>query len=100
MGAYDGAEGCELVGLFLLISMIIKFGKNIIGWYRNDVLALFKNINGHRENKICKEFHQLFNKKGLYLEIECNLKIVNHLDITLDTKHYFKHLHLQTISQT
>ena len=84
MGAYDGAEGCEVAGLFLLNSMIIKFGKNIIGWYRNDGLALFKNINGHRENKIRKEFHQLFNKKGLYLEIECKLKIVNYLDITLD----------------
>ena len=31
MGAYDGAEGCEVAGLFLLNSMIIKFGKNIIG---------------------------------------------------------------------
>ena len=47
----------------------------------------FSNYNTVTDNQLLecnKEFHQLLNKKGLYLEIECNLKIVNYLDITLD----------------
>ena len=47
-------------------------------------LALFENINGHRADKIRKEFHQLFKENGLSLEIKCKLKTVNYLDITLD----------------
>ena len=54
------------------------------GLYRDDGLALFKNINGHRADKICREFHQLFKENALSLEIQGNLKTVNYLDITLD----------------
>ena len=84
MGAYDGAEVCEIVGLFLLNNLANKYDKNSVGLYRDDGLALFKNINGHRADKIRKEFHQLFKENGLSLEIKCNLKTVNYLDITLD----------------
>ena len=59
LGAYDEAEVCEIVSLFLLNNLANKFDKNSVGLYREDGLALFKNINGHRANKICKEFHQL-----------------------------------------
>ena len=84
MGAYDGAEVCEIVGLFLLNNLANKYDKNSVGLYRDDGLALFKNINDHRADKIRKEFHQLFKENGLSLEIKCNLKTVNYLDITLD----------------
>ena len=84
MGAYDGAEVCELVGLFLLNMLSNKFDKNNIGIYRDDGLAIFRNINGHQADKIRKEFHNLFKLNGLSLEIECNLKSVNYLDVTLD----------------
>ena len=67
VGAYDGAEVCELVGLFLLNSLENKFDKNSVGLYRGDGLALFKNINDHRADKIRKEFHQLSKKKKDYL---------------------------------
>ena len=83
MGAYNGAEVCELVGLFLLNNLANKFEKISVFLYRDDRLALFKNINGHRADKIRKEFHQLFKENGLSLEIDCNLKTVNNLDITI-----------------
>ena len=70
--------------MFLLNNLANKFDKNSVGLYRDDGLPLFQNINGHRTGKICKEFHQLFKEYGLSLEIECNLKTVNYLDITLD----------------
>ena len=89
MGAYNGAEVCELVGLFLLNTLANKFDKKCVGLYRDDGLAVFRNINGHHADKTRKEFYQLFKANGLSLEIQCNLKTVNFLDITL-----------QTISQT
>ena len=84
MGVYDGAEVCEIVGLFLLNNLTNRFDKNSAGLYRDDRLTLFENINGHRVDKIRKEFHQLFKENGLSLEIKCSLKPVNYLDITLD----------------
>ena len=70
--------------MLLLNNLANKFDKNSSGLYRDDGLALFKNINSYRADKIRKEFHQLCKKNGLSLEIECNLKTVNYLDITLD----------------
>ena len=69
--------------MFLLNNLANKFDKTSVGSYRDDGLALFKNINGHLADKIPKEFHQLFKENGLSLEIECNLKTLNYLDITL-----------------
>ena len=46
MGAYDGAEVCELVGIFMLNKISEKYYKNDIGLYRDDDLAVFKNISG------------------------------------------------------
>ncbi len=40
MGSYDGAEICELVGLFILNKLGQKFGKENIGLYRDDGLAI------------------------------------------------------------
>ena len=82
--AYDGADVCELVGLFPLNSLANEFDRNSVGLNKGDRLALFKNINGHRAEKIRKEFHQLFKENGLSLETDCNLKTINYLDITLD----------------
>ena len=74
--------------MFLLNNLANKFDKNSVGLYRDDDrddgLAEFKNINGRRADKIRKEFHQLFKENGLPVEIECNLKTVYCLDITLD----------------
>ena len=84
MGAYDGADVCEIAGLFLLNNLANKCNKNSVSLYRDDGLVLFKNINGHRADKIRKEFHQLFQENRLTLEIECKLKTVNYLYITLD----------------
>ena len=84
MGAYDGAEVSELVGLFLLNSLANKFDKKCVGLYRDDVLVVFRNNNGYHADKTRKEFYQLFKANGLSLEIQCNLKTVNYLDITLD----------------
>ena len=56
MGAYDGAEVCELVGSFLLHILSQNYNKYNIGLYRDDGLAVFKNVSGPQSEKIKKNF--------------------------------------------
>ena len=52
MGAYDGAEICELVGLYVLLKFQqLKKIRNF-GLYRNDGLAVVKNISGPQSKKL------------------------------------------------
>ena len=83
MGCYDGAEICELVGLYLL-NLLSGFGKENIGLYRDDGLAVFKDISGPESERIKKGITKIFKKHGLLLEITSNKKQVDYLDITFD----------------
>ena len=74
MGSNDGAETCELVGLFLLYSIGEKLKKDNIVLYRDDGLACLKNDNGHQNDKIRKELIKIFQTHGLKLEITCKYK--------------------------
>ena len=54
MGAFDGAEVCELVGIFLLSQLTSTYEKKDIGLYRDDGLAVFENTSGLPAEKIKK----------------------------------------------
>ena len=84
MGAFDGAEVCELVGIFLLSQLVETCSKENIGLYRDDGLAVFENISGPQAEKIKKKFQKVFNDNGLQITILCNLKIVDFLDATFN----------------
>ena len=83
MGAYDGAEVCELVGTFLLYKRSLKYNKNDIGLYRDDGLAIFKNISGLKSEKVKKDILKLFKENKFDIVIQCNMKTVNYSDVTL-----------------
>ena len=51
MGAYGGAEICELVGLYML-NKINTFYPNNVGLYHDDGLAVFKNIRHHSPREL------------------------------------------------
>ena len=82
MGAYDGAECCDIVGLFLL-SQLQDQGLNV-GLYRDDLLAssrLTKRQNEIAKQKVCR----IFAANGLEITgTEANKKTVDFLDVTLD----------------
>ena len=84
MGSYDGAEVCELVGLFILNGLCNEYGKESIGLYRDDGLAIFRNISGPQTERIRKNITRHFKKHGLKITIQTNLKIVNYLDVTFN----------------
>ena len=61
-----------------------KYVKKDIGLYRDDGLAVFKNVSGTQAEKIKKDFQNVFKRNGLEIIIKCNLKIVDYLDVTLN----------------
>ena len=65
MGAYDGAEVCGLVRTFLLYKLSLKYNKNNIGIYRDDGLAIFKNISGPKSEKVKKDIQKLLKENEL-----------------------------------
>ncbi|GFO44660.1 inositol hexakisphosphate and diphosphoinositol-pentakisphosphate kinase 2 [Plakobranchus ocellatus] len=83
MGSFDGAETCELVGLYLL-SQLKNLNINI-GLYRDDGLAVTTQSARGAEStkkKICK----IFKDNGLNITIEANKKAVDFLDISFDLR--------------
>ena len=84
MGAYDGVEVCELIGIYMLYLIGKKYDSKNIGLYRDDGLAVFKNGSGPASEKIKKQLQSLFKQISLQIIIECNLKVVNYLDVTFN----------------
>ena len=58
MGAYDGAEVCELVGIFMLHNVSKIYNKNNLGLYRDDGLGVFKNIMVPKQKESKRIFYK------------------------------------------
>ena len=86
MGAYDGAEICELVGLYLLNDIEKKIKIRNIGLYRDDGLAAVTACPGTKMEKIRKDLVKLFKDNGLRITADTNLTSVNFLDVNFDLK--------------
>ena len=67
----------------LLYKLSLKYNKNDIGLYYDDGLAVFKNISSPKSEKIKKDIQKLFKENQLDIVIQCNMKTVNYLDVTL-----------------
>ena len=84
MGSHDGAEICELVGLYILSELNDIHSDGSIGLYRDDGLGAFNNISGPQADKLRKDITKCFKDPGLKITIKTNLKIVNFFDVTFD----------------
>ena len=51
MGEFDGADVCEAVGNFLLCQLSKNHNKKDIGLYRDNGLAIFKNVSDSKTKK-------------------------------------------------
>ena len=83
MGSYDGAEICELVGLFIFSKLKDTFGNNI-GLYRDDGLVLLDTKSGRLSDKARKDLTHAFNELGLNITAQANQLSTNFLDTTFD----------------
>ena len=52
--------------------------------YRNDRLAVFKNKSGPESEKNKKPIQSIFRENKLKITIQCNLNIVDYLDVTFN----------------
>ena len=63
MGSYDGAEICELVGIYILTRLATIIKKSDCGLYRDDGFVILRNVNGlqidHTRRSIIKAFKDL-----------------------------------------
>ena len=83
MGSFDGAEVCELVGLFILNSLQERFGENV-GLYRDDGLAVVNTRSGRLCDKESKELIRIFNDFGFKITVQTNQQRTSFLDLTFD----------------
>lgn len=81
---YNGAEICELVGLLILDTLSKKTGNSNISQYRDNGLALVKNVLGPEADHFRRTTTSHFKQHGLSISIKSKLKIVDFLDISLN----------------
>ena len=84
MGSFDGAEVCELVGLYLLNQLKIKFPQIDFGIYRDDGLGSHTALPGPTRDRIRKQIIEVFKQNGLDITISMNHTKVDFLDVTQD----------------
>ena len=83
MGSYDGAEVCELVGLYLLNEVKTSFPNISFGLYRDDGLGYYTNMSGPETERMKKAITKLFKNNGLSITINMNMRQANFLDVTM-----------------
>ena len=86
MGSFDEAEICELVGLYIQSKLEKILPKLNFGLYRDDGLALLRNLNGQETDKVRKNIIRVFKDIGFSSEIETNLKEADSLDVSLNQR--------------
>ena len=84
MGSFDGAEVCELVGIYILCFLAKLINKKDCGLYRDDGLLILRNVNGQQIDRMRKNIIKTFKDIGFAIDVETNLKIVAFLDITFN----------------
>ena len=82
MGSNDGAEICELNGIYILSQLSNLVPREDL--YRDDGLILLRITNGQVTDRIRKNVIKLFKEIDFKIEIETKLKIVNFLDVTFN----------------
>ena len=81
LGCYDGAEVCEIVGSYILYLLGNILDKDLVGLYRDDGLAIVRNLSGPEIESKTESTSELFKECGLHITIPIDLKIVNFLDV-------------------
>ena len=81
IGCYDGAEICELVGIYIQNKLCKLMNKKDFGLYRDDGLGILRNTSGPEADWKRKNIIKIFNECGLSITYEVSKKIVDFLDV-------------------
>ena len=69
---------------YILFLISEKYNKKDFGLYRDDGLGMAKNKSGLKTEKIMKNIQKICKENELDIVIQCNMKIVNYLDVSLN----------------
>ena len=84
MEIFDGAEVCQLVGIYILCSLAKLINKEDCGLYRDDGLLILRNVNGQQIDRIRKKITKTLKYIGFAIDIETNSKIVDFTGTTFN----------------
>ena len=84
MGAFDGAEVAELVGLLILHKLRQAIPNIDFGLYRDDGLGSNEPMTGPKREQARKKIIKIMEELGLRTTIEFGLMKVDFLDVTMD----------------
>ena len=84
LGRYDGAEVCEIVGSYILYLLSNILDKDLVGLYRDDGLAIVRNLSSPEIESKTEAINELFKECGLHITIQIDLKIFNFLDVEMN----------------
>ena len=73
MSSYDGAEICELFGIYILTCLATIIKKSDCGLYRDDGLVILRNVNGQQIDRTCKNIIKVFKDVGFRIDTEITL---------------------------
>ena len=83
MGSYDGAEVCELVGLYMLHLLSNCFDQKDLGLYRDDGITA-QSLTRKQADKARKYIIRVLKSCGFGITIEIMLLQTDFLDVTFD----------------
>ena len=86
VGCYDGAEDCELVGIYILNKLSNIINKDSIELYRDDGLGVFESLSGPQIEWKKKNIILVFKMCGLSIIVTTNITSVDFLDVTFNLK--------------
>ena len=86
MGCFDGAELCEMIGIYILTKLQSVLQKDNAGLYRDDGLGVTKELPGPEMERKRKQIIEIFKKLELSITIRMNLHVADFLDIQFNLK--------------
>ena len=84
MGGFEGAEVCELVGMYALAHLPERFAASSTGLYRDDGLGALRSKTGGKQERSKKILVEYFKSIRLRITVKAGLISVIFLDLTLD----------------
>ena len=78
MRSFDGAELCELVGIYILCSLAKLINKEDCGFYRDDGLLILWNVNGQQIHPMPKNIIKTFKDIGVVIDVETKCRYFRH----------------------
>ena len=86
MASYDGAELCELIGIFTQLVLQDIRNKEAMDLYRDDGFKVLNKVSSQNTDKIRKKIIHVFQDNGFSIDIVTNLVEINVLDVTFNLR--------------